>query len=152
MQVIHYSFRIILGISIVLISALSIQEIEVQPFINISDKLIHFSCFLYLTIISWLSRIFYKELFLYVIVLGYGILIEIVQIYIPYRSFEFLDIFADFLGILAGIFFINFFKDLYPKYWINFFKPYITLSPLVIWAIVIFLKQEICNEIETFTR
>jgi VanZ family protein len=49
-------------------------------------------------------------------VLAYGILIEIVQIYIPYRSFEFLDIFADFLGILAGIFFINFFKDLYPKY------------------------------------
>jgi len=39
-----------------------------------------------------------------------------VQIYIPYRSFEFLDIFADFTGILAGSFFINFFKDLYPKY------------------------------------
>jgi len=43
-------------------------------------------------------------------------LIEIVQIYIPYRSFEFLDIFADFLGVLAGKFLINFFKDLYPKY------------------------------------
>ena len=28
----------------------------------------------------------------------------------------FLDIFADFAGILAGILFINFFKDLYPKY------------------------------------
>jgi VanZ family protein len=53
---------------------------------------------------------------LYVIVLAYGILIEIVQIYIPYRSFEFLDIFADLLGVLAGSFFIKFFKDLYPKY------------------------------------
>jgi VanZ family protein len=116
MSLIQYSFRFILAISIVVISILSIQHLEVEPSVNLNDKLLHFSCFLYLTIISWLSRIIYKELWLYVIVLGYGILIEIVQIYIPYRSFEFLDIFADFLGILAGSFFINFFKDLYPKY------------------------------------
>ena len=121
-------FRITLGTSILFISFLSFQEIEVQSIANLSDKFLHFSCFLYLTIISWLSRIFYKELWLYVIVLAYGILIEIVQIYIPYRSFEFLDIFADFLGVLAGNFLINFFKDLYPKYWINIFKPYIILS------------------------
>ncbi len=116
MSLIQYSFRLILAISIVVISILSIQHLEVEPSVNLNDKLLHFSCFLYLTIISWLSRIIYKELRLYVIVLGYGILIEIVQIYIPYRSFEFLDIFADFTGILAGSFFINFFKDLYPKY------------------------------------
>jgi len=105
-----------LAISVVFISILSIQELEVESSVNFGDKLLHFSCFLYLTIITWMSRIIYKELLLYVIVLGYGILIEIVQIYIPYRSFEFLDIFADFTGILAGSFFINFFKDLYPKY------------------------------------
>ena len=116
MSLIQYSFRLILAISIVVISILSIQHLEVEPSVNLNDKLLHFSCFLYLTIISWLSRIIYKELWLYVIVLGYGILIEIVQIYIPYRSFEFLDIFADFIGVLAGSFFINFFKDLYPKY------------------------------------
>jgi len=116
MQLIQYSSRLILGISIVIISILSIQEIDFQSSVNLSDKLLHLFCFLYLTIISWLSRIIYKELWLYVIVLAYGILIEIVQIYIPYRSFEFLDIFADFLGILAGSLFINFFKYLYPKY------------------------------------
>ena len=116
MQLTKLSFRIILGISVVLISVLSIQEIDVKSSVSLSDKLLHLSCFLYLTIISWLSRIIYKEFWLYVIVLAYGILIEIVQIYIPYRSFEFLDIFADFLGILAGSLFINFFKYLYPKY------------------------------------
>ena len=84
--------RITLGTSILFISFLSFQDIEVQSIANLSDKFLHFSCFLYLTIMSWLSRIFYKELWLYVIVLAYGILIEIVQIYIPYRSFEFLDI------------------------------------------------------------
>jgi len=116
MQLIQNSSRLVLVISIVLISILSVQEIEVQSSVNFSDKLLHFFCFLYLTSISWLSRIIYKELWLYVIVLAYGILIEIIQIYIPYRSFEFLDIFADFLGILVGIFFINFLKDLYPNY------------------------------------
>ena len=109
-------FRFILTFSIAFISFLSIQEIEVQSSVNISDKLLHFFCFLYLTTIGWLSRIIYKELWLYVIVLAYGTLIEIVQIYIPYRSFEFLDIFADFLGILVGTFLINFLKDLYPNY------------------------------------
>jgi VanZ family protein len=116
MSLIQYSFRLILAISIVVISILSIQHLEVEPSVNLNDKLLHFSCFLYLTTICWLSRIVHKDLWLYVIVLAYGILIEIVQIYIPYRSFEFLDIFADFTGILAGSFFINFFKDLYPKY------------------------------------
>ena len=116
MQLILYSFRFILGISVILISFFSIQEIEVEPSVNFGDKLFHFSCFLYLTIITWLSRIINKELWLYVIVLAYGILIEIVQMYIPYRSFEFLDIFADFVGILAGSLFINFYKDLYNKY------------------------------------
>ena len=116
MQLIQYSFRLILVISILLISILSIQEIEIQSSVSFSDKLLHFFCFLYLTILSWLSRIISTELWLYVIVLAYGILIEIIQIYIPYRSFEFLDIFADFLGILAAIIFINFLKDLYPNY------------------------------------
>ena len=116
MQLIQHSFKIILVISILLISVLSIQDISVESSANLSDKLLHFFCFLYLTIVTWLSRIFSKEFLLYVIVLAYGILIEIVQIYIPYRSFEFLDIFADFLGVLAGSFLINFFKDLYPKY------------------------------------
>ena len=95
---------------------LSVQEIDIESSVNLSDKFLHFGCFLYLTIILWLSRIINKEFWVCAIVLGYGILIEIVQIYIPYRSFEFLDIFADFLGILAGNFLIFFFKDLYPKY------------------------------------
>ena len=47
MQIIQHSFRIILGISVVLISTLSMQEIEVQSSVNFSDKLLHFLCFLY---------------------------------------------------------------------------------------------------------
>ncbi len=109
-------FRIILSISLLFISILSVQEIEVQSSVNLSDKLLHFFCFLYLTLITWLSRIINKELWLYVIVLAYGILIEIVQRFLPYRSFEYLDIFADFVGLIAGLIIIKIFKNLYPKY------------------------------------
>ena len=116
MQVIRNSSRLILVISVVFISILSVQKIEVQSSVNLSDKLIHFFCFLYLIIISWLSRITSKELLLYVIVLAYGILIEIVQRFLPYRSFEYLDIFADSVGIIAGLIIIKIFKNLYPKY------------------------------------
>jgi len=42
--------------------------------------------------------------------------IEIVQRFLPYRSFEYLDIFADSVGIIAGLIIIKIFKNLYPKY------------------------------------
>lgn len=116
MQLIQHSFKIILVISILLISVLSIQDISAESSANLSDKLLHFFCFLYLTIVTWLSRIFSKEFLLYVIVLAYGILIEIVQMYLPYRSFEFLDIFADFMGILCAGFLLKLAKDLYISY------------------------------------
>ena len=116
MKIIQFSFRIILAISISVVTIFSIQEVSIESSFNFLDKALHFLCFIYLTLITWLSRILNKDLHVYVIVLAYGILIEIIQIYIPYRSFEILDIFADFLGILVGIFFINILKDLYPNY------------------------------------
>ena len=116
MQIIQFNFRIILVISISIISILSIREVNIESSVNFLDKVLHFLCFSYLTLITWLSRILSKDLHVYVIVLAYGILIEIVQRFLPYRSFEYLDIFADFVGIIAGLIIIKIFKNLYPKY------------------------------------
>ncbi|MDC1525413.1 VanZ family protein [Gammaproteobacteria bacterium] len=58
-----------------------------------------------LTILLSLAKIVNQDYWVYVIVLSYGILIEVVQLYLPYRSFEFLDILADFRGILFASFF-----------------------------------------------
>jgi|TARA_B110000305_G_C19331364_1_gene584134 VanZ family protein len=44
-------------------------------------------------------------------VLSYGILIEVVQLYLPYRSFEFLDILADVSGILFAGLLMKFIKN-----------------------------------------
>ena len=110
------SSRVLLVLSILAISFLATTETNPSSQSLIDDKFLHFLCFAYLTIIFKFTQFIDQDFWLYVIVLAYGILIEIVQIYIPYRSFEFLDIFADLLGVLAGSFFIKFFKDLYPKY------------------------------------
>ena len=116
MRIIQLSFKIILVISVPIITILSIHEVNLESSTNFLDKALHFLCFTYLTLITWLSRILSKDLHVYVIVLAYGILIEIVQRFLPYRSFEYLDIFADFVGIIAGLMIIKIFKNLYPKY------------------------------------
>ena len=116
MQIIQFSFRILLVISISIVTILSIKEVNIEPSVKFLDKALHFLCFSYLTFITWLSRILNKDLHVYVIVLAYGILIEIVQRFLPYRSFEYLDIFADFIGIIAGLIIIKILKNLYPKY------------------------------------
>ena len=110
MKYVQHSSRILLLFSILTITFVATQEVVLEDQFLTLDKFLHFGCFIYLTIIAFLSKIFYQELWVYVIVLGYGILIEIVQIYIPYRSFEFFDIFADFAGILIASFFIKFSK------------------------------------------
>tara|TARA_Y100000768_G_scaffold289599_1_gene223728 strand:- start:220 stop:570 length:351 start_codon:yes stop_codon:yes gene_type:complete len=116
MQTTQFSFRVILAISVCIITILSIQEVNIESSVNFLDKVLHFLCFSYLTLITWLSRILNKDLHVYVIVLAYGILIEIVQRFLPYRSFEYLDIFADFVGVIAGLIIIKILKNLYPKY------------------------------------
>ena len=116
MQIIQFSFRILLVISISIVTILSVQEVNIESSVNYLDKALHFLCFSYLTLITWLSRILNKDLHVYVIVLAYGILIEIVQRFLPYRSFEYLDIFADFVGVIAGLIIIKILKNLYPKY------------------------------------
>ena len=116
MQTMQFSFRIILATSVFIITILSIKQVNIESSVNSLDKALHFLCFSYLTLIAWLSRILNKDLHVYVIVLAYGILIEIVQRYLPYRSFEYLDIFADFVGVIAGLIIIKIIKNLYPKY------------------------------------
>ena len=101
LQPIIHSSRILLVISILVISFLATSETNPTSQNFIDDKLLHFLCFAYLTLIFKLTQFIQQDFWLYVIVLAYGILIEIVQMFLPYRSFELLDIFADFMGILC---------------------------------------------------
>ena len=39
-----------------------------------------------------------------------GVIIEIQQIYLPYRTFEIMDLISNFVGVLCGSFFIIYFR------------------------------------------
>ncbi|MDA9175218.1 VanZ family protein [Gammaproteobacteria bacterium] len=110
------SSRVLLVLSILAISFLAMTEKNPSSQSLIDDKLLHFLCFAYLTIISKFAQFIDQDFWLYVIVFAYGILIEIVQMYLPYRSFEFLDIFANFMAILCTGFLLKLAKDLYISY------------------------------------
>ena len=116
MNILLNGSRAILCISLILITTLATSEISIESNYSIEDKLLHFLCFAYLTVIFKLAQFIDQDFWLYVIVLAYGILIEIVQMYLPYRSFEFLDIFADFMGILFAGVLLKLAKDMYISY------------------------------------
>ena len=111
------SYRLGFMVSILAISWLAIAEpASFSSKGLIDDKILHFLCFAYLTIIFKFARFTDQDFWVYVIVLGYGILIEIVQMYIPYRSFEFFDILADLMGIFCASLLLKLAKDFYAGY------------------------------------
>lgn len=70
------------------------------------DKVLHFFGFFILAVLLLLTFKYYRLsnrfASVFLIALGIGILIESVQIGIPGRDFELLDILADVLGIIFG--------------------------------------------------
>lgn len=67
---------------------------------NMNDKLAHCGSFFILSLLLHLAYPKTRLLFIFVYMAMFGIGIEIVQAYLPYRSFEWLDWGADMLGII----------------------------------------------------
>jgi len=81
-----------------------------------SDKLHHFLSYLILSILGSLAyyeKFFFYKLLIFLILIGF--LLELFQIWIPNRYFEFLDIFANFFGIIVGMYSFKLFKINYDK-------------------------------------
>ena len=81
-----------------------------------SDKLHHFLSYLILSILGSLAyyeKIFFYKLLIFLILIGF--FLELFQIWIPNRYFEFLDIFANFFGIIVGMYGFKLFKINYDK-------------------------------------
>ncbi|HEY5644640.1 MAG TPA: VanZ family protein [Pseudomonadales bacterium] len=78
-----------------------------NPVFQLSDVLLHAAAFTYLSfafVLAWLeggSGPAYLRAFL--CMLGYGVLLEVVQSFIPERSAEFKDLLVDAAGIGAGL-------------------------------------------------
>lgn len=78
-----------------------------EPLIPYFDKIVHFGIFGILGLIITLQKksAEYKTL---IICALYGIIIEIIQYFLPWRSFEIMDMIFDTLGAGAGILSANY--------------------------------------------
>ncbi len=97
-------FRLILIISLLLILLLAMIELD-HPVINsVNDKLGHVMAFVYLAFVLDFSIPDSQFNLLKIIpLLGYGLLIEIIQYFLPYRTFSLFDFLADGAGIVLYI-------------------------------------------------
>ena len=84
------------------VPAFAIPNIAALSFLT--DKAIHFLIFLYLSSIGLLSRFKFSNIYLLIAIFSFGLLIEIIHFYHPYRYFEFADLAANSLGILLASF------------------------------------------------
>ncbi len=71
------------------------------------DKIAHFM--IYFSLIVWNTQVFEKRNFKFLIFFLFlmGLLIEIIQYFLPWRSFEWQDLGVNILGTLIGYFFIK---------------------------------------------
>lgn len=84
------------------VPAFTIPNIAALSFLT--DKAIHFLIFLYLSSIGLLSRFKFSNVYLLIAIFSFGLLIEIIHFYHPYRYFELADLAANSLGILLASF------------------------------------------------
>ena len=91
------------------LSVLAILLISIKPgassqLITGLDKFAHFISFFAITFLLLSAYRFNKPYLTSIILLAaFGLAIELVQYYLPYRIFSWVDFIADLIGILAGL-------------------------------------------------
>ena len=81
------------------------------------DKVVHFILFFIQSILITNTLYEYSDrnnriilILSIILLLLFGLIIEIQQIYLPYRTFEIMDLIANFLGVLFGSFVVIYFR------------------------------------------
>ena len=81
------------------------------------DKLTHFILFFVqsftLSQAIYLFRGYFSFqiiVFVIIILLSFGIIVEVQQLYIPFRTFEYYDLITNIIGVLSGVFCVKFFN------------------------------------------
>ena len=87
------------------VPASSIPNIAALSFLT--DKMIHALIFLYLSFIGLNCYFDISKLLLLGMIFSFGLVIEIIHFYHPYRFFEIPDLIANLIGILFGLVIFN---------------------------------------------
>ncbi|WP_236012211.1 VanZ family protein [Marinobacter mangrovi] len=96
-------WRAALFVSMAVILWLATAKLDHPIEVSSWDKINHLVAFIEVTLLTRLGWPQMKALHVAVAMLGFGVLIEIVQFPLPYRETSLLDVFADSLGIAAGL-------------------------------------------------
>jgi len=70
---------------------------------QIIDKIFHALVYFFLAL--WFSGQYKVSFTFFLVISLYGVLIEFIQYFIPYRSAELMDIFSNQIGVIAGVIF-----------------------------------------------
>jgi len=110
----YFFIAIFLTVGVGVGSLISLNH-ESIPKLDISDKLIHISAYLLISI-SWLlsfkekAKTLKVNSLIFISIFAYGIIIEIFQgVFTSYRQFDYFDILANLVGIIVA--FTIFFKS-----------------------------------------
>ena len=94
-------------LSIILIFYLSLipaSELELFNALSfIEDKVSHGVIFFYIAILGMFCNFKIKNHILMAIIFSFGLTIEIIHYFHPYRYFEWADLLANFIGIIIGL-------------------------------------------------
>tara|TARA_B110000444_G_scaffold75480_1_gene71111 strand:+ start:527 stop:874 length:348 start_codon:yes stop_codon:yes gene_type:complete len=101
------TYRLIFFFSLALVMYLSIVPASSIPNIAalsfLTDKGIHFLIFLYLSYLGLLCSFPFSRNLLLISIFCFGLLIEIIHFYHPYRYFEIFDLIANSFGIILAL-------------------------------------------------
>lgn len=106
-----FKFSLIWALLILIACTCRVQtDSDIDLDIPFLDKIVHFGMYLILGALATfefrrITTLYYKYIVkLLIICVLYGIFIEVVQYFLPWRGFEFADMIADGLGAAAGIY------------------------------------------------
>jgi VanZ family protein len=98
-------FRVLLVIALLAISFLATTRLTLPVAREMNDKINHVTAFFVLALLVDLSFPAWKFRTKVLVLIAYGLSLEITQAYLPYRSCSLLDLGADAVGLaLYGIF------------------------------------------------
>ena len=104
-------YRSIFFLSLIIVFYLSIVPAAAIPKIAaldfLSDKLIHALIFLFLSFVGLKCDFNISKIFLLTLIFSFGLTIEVIHYYHPYRFFEIADLIANLIGILVALVIFN---------------------------------------------
>ncbi len=102
---INFFLSLLLVMYFSVVPASSIPNIAALSFLT--DKMIHALIFLYLSLAGLNCYFNISKLLLLGMIFSFGLVIEIIHFYHPYRFFEIPDLIANFIGILFALVIFN---------------------------------------------